>query len=443
LLRAMKQDPTELRGVGIQITKLDSEKGAEREAGQGTLSFGNLKVKEKVVGEGDIGPEDLPLLDTGKDVDVGKDERPRSRSRSSTPLQLEPVDPDPSVIPLSHSPPQTRRHTALKEVQAGPSVPPPSSDGIDPDFLAALPPELRQEVKQDYARTRNRAASEAVVLPAPVKGRSIDRAITISPAKPKTTLSVAHITRQLRPKVKTQLRAGAIAELPLYGAWAKAKDRETSIDLSNDDDERVIGIYRSSEIKELGIDVEVFAELPVEMQKEVVEEERRKSRQRKMLHRPADTSRVRARERQKGIGNRTVSLSPTRSSRAGSGPPALPRLTITRPVKPILLKASSLSDVLDTVTRWIESRGDAAPALKDATKVKAYLMKCVDESAGLGGVEMAVEVMKWMRTVLSERWDDEGVELRDEGREWWRVWRDFKEGLDGVCRARFGADLRI
>jgi len=81
--------------------------------------------------------------------------------------------------------------------------------------------------------------------------------------------------------------------------------------------------------------------------------------------------------------------------------------------------------------------------MKDAAKVKAYLLKCVEEPAGLGGMDAAVEVMRWMKVILSERWDDEDVEVREEGKEWWRVWRDFKEGLDGISIKRFGASLRF
>jgi DNA repair protein REV1 len=102
-----------------------------------------------------------------------------------------------------------------------------------------------------------------------------------------------------------------------------------------------------------------------------------------------------------------------------------------------------MPDILQTVTRWIESRGSAAPAVKDAAKVKTYLLKCVEESSGVSGLDSAVEVMKWMRVILLERWDEEDAEQREEGREWWRVWREFHEGLDGVCWKRYGAGLRL
>ena len=471
LLRAMKLDPLELRGVGIQITKLDAEtKAAEREAGQGTLRFSakkgpqavsvepvlleptrtqsvwpvqgvqhetNLKIPGAEAKEAVVLAEAPDSPHAHELADLSEPEIPRRN------LTVTCFPAQETVVSRSTLTPNRRVTRSASDgpvsdqvAEAGPSRVVTSSDGIDPDFLAALPLELRLEVKRDYARTR--ATSEKPPVPAPPFKEP--RAATISPAKPKGMHVAAHITKQLRPKLKTQLKASAVADLPLYGAWTKAKDREQAVDLTADVDDK-IGIFTVSELRELDIDPEVFVELPSEMQMEVVNEERRKHRQRKVLYRPADRSRFRSKDRE---STRTASRSPTRSSRVGSVPPKpVHRIAVTRASKPVLLKAILLPDVLDTVSRWIESRGSSGPARRDAEKVKTYLVKCMAPDAGFGGLENAIEVLKWMRSVLLERWEEDEKEMTDAGREWWATWWGFKKEVDRVSAQRFGAPIRL
>ncbi|KAI9639788.1 uncharacterized protein MKK02DRAFT_18867 [Dioszegia hungarica] len=369
LLRTLGLDPVELRGVGIQMTKLDGEK-AEREAGQGA--------------------------------------------------EREPP-------PISRS--------ALPNASAGPSrlAPAASSDGIDPDFLAALPEDLQREIRAEHARAR--AAKKAPLIP--VKP-------TLAPAKPLPRAapgrhSAAHISKQLRPKTKTQMKAGQIADLALYSAWNKAKAGEL-------DPTSKIGLYFVKDLCELGIDPTVFSELPSDMQKEVITEERRKQRQRLALHRPADTSRIRAKEREAdkskglGLGFDRASTSP-RGSRAGSLPVTRPAVVRPESRRPAMLNATKLPDVLDTITKWVDSRGGKGPAERDAKKVEAYLVKLMEPGVGLGGVEAAIECLKWLKVILGERWKDEAD--RKAGKEWWDTWRRFLGSVSKRCEETMGAPIRL
>lgn len=495
LLRMMRLDPVELRGVGIQITKLDGEKApeVEREKGQGVLPFAKATTAKTEEAEEEIRAID-DLKTSGIPTEIPGPLAPKETRQSILPVltkrprveETTPATRPPKVLKTgvkgdkvfeairvrqeainreqergepvrqpSSSPPvaidapavaPARRVTRSvsgailqQTTEAGPSRAPTSSDGIDPNFLAALPPELRIEVKRDFARSRQ--GSEQLVAPAIAN-------VAAEPPKPVGMHAAAHITRLLRPKVKTQMRAAAVADLPLYGAWAKVQGRDTEVvDFTNEVNDDMVSKYRTSELRELGLDPSVVAELPEDMQKEIVLEERRKLQQRKKLYRPADTSRLRAKEREvgrtSGMG-RTVSRSPGRTSRAGSaGLAAQPRIAVSLPPKPTLLKATALTEVLSTVTKWIESRGPAPPAARDANKVKDYLVKCMKPEAGLAGPQNAVEVLKWMRVILEERWDPEGVELREAGREWWTVWRDMRQTCDEAMRARYGQSVRL
>ncbi|ORX36643.1 hypothetical protein BD324DRAFT_656542 [Kockovaella imperatae] len=462
LLRAMRLDPAELRGVGIQITKLDGEKPVEREPGQAVLSFGS-----KVHTKSEPGTPDREIsINKGENLESSPNMIDEPTRQGSSPLAEspsifhDPRSPSPEhhpARPANPSPPLTRRRSAIlnhHNAEAGPSRLQESSDGIDAEFLAALPPELRQEVKRDFGRSRQ--AARAVEPPAPKPTHAP------VPARTKGKNSFAHITKQLRPKTKTQLKASAIADLELYGAWAKNQDsnqaskptsdaiqqdrQEVVSVVSDEEEDSTIGRYRTSELREIGIDPEVFGELPEDMRDEIVAEERRKVQQRKILHRPADTSRARARATGTGY-TRTASLSPSRTSRAGSIPPVgKPLASVSLPAKPTLLTATTLPDVLETVTKWIESREGAPPAAKDAAKVKKYLVKCMDPLSGATGVEIVVEVLRWMRTLISEQWMHSlpGRSGEDDpGSQWWAVWRDFKGEMDQLSINRFGATLRI
>ena len=424
LLRAMRLDPVELRGVGIQITKLDGEnKAAGREPGQGMLPFGGNRNPPSVSAAPQGG---VPVTEVEQDDEPLGPASPAwpEGSGYDTPGSAEAAREDASPTAVS---PATPEAASL----AGPSrLPGPSSEGIDPDFLAALPPDLRLEVKREFALTRN--AGGDVSRDNEIPTNQPDD----SPTKTKGMHEAAHITRQLRPKLKTQLKAAAIAELPLYSAWSRGKDTE-AIDIREDLDDTLIGHFKSSELRKLGIDVAVFSELPAEMQEEIVIEERRRDAKRQKLHRPADTSRQRARERERQ--SRTTSLSPTRS-RGGSVGPALPNrppIALNRPPKPALMKATSLPDVLRTITKWIESRGASAPAARDAGQVRKYLLKCVEEFAG---IEVVLEVLKWMKVLLEERFPDleQGAASK-----WWAVWEGFVADTNEASTSRFGAELRI
>lgn len=520
LLRTLGLDPVELRGVGIQMTKLDGEK-AEREAGQGVLSFAGAKGKAAAK---------LEAVDEGLNAServVVPSEQEEGGMIGASDADLEEAEREPP--PISRS--------ALPNASAGSSrlAPAASSDGIDPDFLAALPEDLQREIRAEHARAR--AAKKAPLIPvkptlAPAKPlpRAAPGKITsIPPTRLKDTVgstvpfwskldhtinkegrhSAAHISKQLRPKTKTQMKAGQIADLALYSAWNKAKagevgreewemgaedevmdltespkgkrkgkEREKSIPRRQSTDPPIsavpvsiievaddeldptskIGLYFVKDLCELGIDPTVFSELPSDMQKEVITEERRKQRQRLALHRPADTSRIRAKEREAdkskglGLGFDRASTSP-RGSRAGSLPVTRPAVVRPESRRPAMLNATKLPDVLDTITKWVDSRAGKGPAERDAKKVEAYLVKLMEPGVGLGGVEAAIECLKWLKVILGERWKDEAVEMVDDfevgekdrkaGKEWWDTWRRFLGSVSKRCEETMGAPIRL
>ncbi|WRT66366.1 uncharacterized protein IL334_003321 [Kwoniella shivajii] len=523
LLRAMRLDPVELRGVGIQVTKLDSEekdKIKDRETGQGLLSF-QPKSRQNQPKAPKI---DKPIS-TMKIDKLESENSDSSKRVSVSPIQLEISDQIEIVhdVEMSRSPsveePLINGKSPSPEPQpvAGPSRLPVTikqddeDKGIDPSFLAALPASLQEEVKRDYyAQSRSRSSRAASERAHPVEPivESSQRATTVSPMK-KQKHSAAHITRQLRPKVKTHLKANQLAEQPLFNAWSKAQQQQSPqeiVDLTGSDpipplhqdgEEGDIDGYRTSDLRELGLDIEVFQALPAEMRKEVFEEEQRKAGRRKILLRPGTGNFSRGPESISRGRSISHSISPSKqrigpgsiSSHNGTGTKGkesmMPCIKISKSSKPALFKATELEDILKVIEQWIESRNGNGPAKKDSVKVKNWLLKSIQLASGLKGIETVVEVLKFMQIVLREKWPlqesfsapragREGIEGRNAGdsgrqrqgkdgdgdgegegevegdeeenragKEWWETWKEYKDEIQLQARKSLGAELKI
>ncbi|OWZ60274.1 DNA repair protein REV1 [Cryptococcus neoformans c45] len=443
LLGAMSVDPVELRGVGIQVTKLDTEgtgRGqVDRPTGQRTLNF----VKQ---------------------------------SKNDT----EPVA-GPSRLPAQ-----------AQNIE---------KDGLDAEFLAALPPSLASEVCRDHALNNFDATKpiavqpsrtpplEIISIPSSSPPAKVESPRSLRPPSPQADTSpekatpklrgpneAAHIARQLRPKTKVQMKAGMVAEGPLFGAWSKARDKtveveldktryqkSTIVDLTNTsppqgtgadikaelDEDQIVPGYTLAYLRSLGIDPDVLLALPEAMRKEVIVQEEENARRRQALFQPGGRSRSRG---------TSTSVSPVklgvvggyrgRSTSRSVPPQQRQNVKIIKPPKPALMNSTELPDVLRTIELWIESREDSPPADKDATKVAAFLKKCLNDGEGKvgDGVEKVVEVLRWMRVILKEKWaQDEGLNenASEAGREWWRIWRQMRDEVNLICVKKFGAGLRI
>lgn len=444
-MRTLNTDPVELRGVGIQVTKLDTggtERGqVDRPTGQRTLNFAK---QSKIDAEPVAGPSRLPA--------------------------------------------QTEKT---------------ETDGLDPEFLAALPPSIASEVCRDHALNKSDATRPAAVQPTrtpplevisipssspPPKAESPRSFLPPSPqadtspakaiSKTKGPNEAAHIARQLRPKTKVQMKAGMVAEGPLFGAWSKARDKTVEIgldktgqqksksaivDLTSYSSPQDVGSGIKEELEEdqvvegftlaylgsLGIDLDVLLALPKDMRKEVIVQEEENAHRRQALFQSGDRLRSRG---------TSTSVSPVklggvvgyrgRSTSRSVPPQQRQNIKIIRPPKPALMNSTELPDVLRTIELWIESRADSPPAEKDAIKVTAFLKKCLNDGEGKvgDGVVKVVEVLRWMRVIIKEKWaQDEGPNesMSEAGREWWRIWRQTKDEVNLICVKKFGAGLRI
>lgn len=116
------------------------------------------------------------------------------------------------------------------------------------------------------------------------------------------------------------MKAGMVAEGPLFGAWSKARDKtveveldktryqkSTIVDLTNTsspqgtgadikaelDEDQIVPGYTLAYLRSLGIDPDVLLALPEAMRKEVIVQEEENARRRQALFQPGGRSRSR------------------------------------------------------------------------------------------------------------------------------------------------------
>lgn len=269
IVRAYRFPPTELRGLGLQMTKLEKAEDAFGTRGQRTLDFksasvvkeeeerveeqyeepGKVKKVEKIKNERE-GKEEKkppPVVASRKSMSpvagpwafippgalhLQASEQPPMSPDSQSPLlspflvpSVSQIDPsvldalpstmragvlaaaskkrsphDPQFKPISPRPPLSRKKLPLPEPRAGPPKPrlqpqtplppqiqpqpplplrnndliPPSLSQIDPEFLASLTPELREEILREYRSAASTVPSSPPrrhPLMSPRKGR--------------------------------------------------------------------------------------------------------------------------------------------------------------------------------------------------------------------------------------------------------------------------------
>ncbi|KAG8803064.1 deoxycytidyl transferase [Serendipita sp. 398] len=420
LLESLQFDPKELRGLGLQVTKLEAQYGNSVQ--EGKLEFGQQR------------------LDFG--------------SPGGTSPSNQAVDD------------QSFQAEVLTE------------GTIDQEVLEALPEDIRQEI---ISRLGGASSSRATIV---IEDDHLDaqgshtkpQMVGVSEAAANVSKeevtevrvatsmkNVAHITRQLRPKVKSQLS-------PMKNQlFAQRKDAFTT----------------PEELAELDLDPEVFFQLPIELQKE------------QLKH---------ARSLRKGInGDRATSVNPEARSRAQtptattkrvkfgfgdgfgrlfSSPSSKPlvkrsdfKLKATYPEDIALyvgdtgkdqksgeakwVKLTDVGDIQGQIRRWVAaSRAKGAePVSTDIEGLKDWLLRCMSMKESHTGMEKAVVILKWWRELLRTFWEVEqplpgkrtkeveNLERLDSedslGRAWWLAFTLCKTAVDEVSKARFGGKLSL
>ena len=390
LLRALNIAPHELRGISIQIQKLDARTACAPTHGQARLPF-----------------------------------RPEPNSTAAS---------------TSKGPPPKARASSNELVTAL-SYPKGSATGIDllPSFsqldmsvFDALPEDIRHELEAEYKRRRSaspvKVKPEHVTEPPPRRAASVipPRGANDRPRVRSTSVS-SRGGRRGRGAVAPSRGRFSVPPIPAVPAGVRVKP---------------------GELAELGIDPDVFAALPVGIQREQLAAARG-ARVRPSQQPVRPTSPLKPLQRLAGR------WAPPKGPHEYIPPPPAPRARFAEAEKPVLWPgAQEGAEVRRVVRAWVERFVGHVPHAEDVGLVGGYLVRCVETDVG---AERAVGVMRWWGALLRRRWavwehaderDEEpelGEDVRAEvvGMAWWRVYREIGDKMNEVVRRRFGGSLKF
>ena len=404
LLKSFNFDPKELRGIGIQVQKLEPDKSASAvQQGQAVLSFKTKHIPSVAMSKETIQPSRQPLPETPQDLGNGDTVQ---------------------VVDL-------QQHQRIEL---------PSFSQVDMDVFESLPRDVREELEREYqrwsvppvtsgAKNNVKPPSRAPSVASPPPKRSPTPAIFPKP-RGKGTTNFRRITQQLAPRGRASISPDKSA---LYSWAVKPKNKQ--------------GIKISGKVlRELNLDPDVFFELPVQVQSEQLAMAR--------ILRDKGTIPEPPRER-KILKPRKHDLPPDFVPYVAPKPKArhLTPPYLRQQVKGQKLQFKETDDVQKVVETWVMTYSKWAPREKDVNFLCKYLVQSVDHHVATDvGVERAVAVMKWWLVLLrrlfpaSEVIDEDDDDLMSSQRDavgeaWWDVFRKVKGKMDQVARLRFGGGL--
>jgi DNA repair protein REV1 len=430
VMRSFGFSPGELRGIGIQMTKLESLKaGADGRAdsSQPRLQFKSAQTtKPKPTSAAETEAIEDPITDDirtpkrNKVRDVGGsgylDNIINYQSPSKRPLNIFgtqfalPTQVDPKV--LAELPEEIRarlikqsRPNQISDNRAddrkGPipaKKPPraasaaiglPNQSQLDPEILISLPEDVRRDVMAMYQTTTTspRKGHEQTILPqSPRKNRVIPPVKKLGGRKP---------------------RGGGLF------ARARVSDGNSTLTQAN-------FVARETDTEDVDtaedIDEDFLAALPPELRKEVLDE--RRSAQLRRSGGIEATKQRTGRNRQETPAN-TI-------ERFFHLPP--------RPQKPSFTsnKLTELPDLRKAVREWVAEFWDEAPYHEDTAALVTYLVAVVKQERD---VDKAVKVVRWLNFVVEQ--EVLGKEVGDDVKEGWgQAYVDVKKGVQDAIVAR-------
>ena len=405
LLRALNIAPHELRGISIQIQKLETRTPCAPTAGQARLML--RREPNSTAASADIGPA------------------PKARASSSELV------------------------TARSEPKAsGMGVDLPAFSQVDRSVFEALPEDIRRELEAEYERRSAPHLKPEHETEPPRRAASVNPPRTANDKARERSTSASRGDRRGRGRDRgappsrggrSSLPPPLIPAVPTVPTGASAGVR-----------------VKPGELVELGIDADVFAALPVTIQREQL------AAARGARVRPSQQP-VRATSPLKPLQRLEGRWAPPRGPHEYVPPPPPPRARFAEAEKPVLRSGGGAGagtgavdgvDVRRVVSVWVERFAGHAPHAEDVALVGGYLVRCVETDVG---AERAVGVMRWWGALLRRRcgiWEhaderdeepDLGEDVRAEmvGMAWWRAYREIGDKMNEVVRKRFGGSLKF
>jgi len=365
LLNSWGFDPKELRGVGIQIQKLETTSAsATTDPGQVKLPFQVKNSISAAQDDAEQGGLRVPRIVTEP---PSQDDLPQNEVNPSHPVDL------------------------------------PSFSQVDKDVFNALPEDVRKELELEYVRKSRSPMPEG-----PSSHADRPKKIMVK------GVNVKRITQQLAPKTRTIVS-------PQKNMLFAKRDGPSHIRASE------------AELHKLGIDPDVFAVLPVHLQREQL-----------IMARHAKSGRL-LQERKIIKASGRSPFVPYRKKpppQAKHPQPALLKQQGKQPGEKLYF--TETEDVMSVIESWVKGFTNYPPNQKDVDYFSKFLVRSV-ESADTG-MEKSIAVMKWWLVLLRRNWDtcerstenDGGSSI---GKVWWEAFWEVKAKVDSAARHRFGGSL--
>lgn len=357
MIRSFNISPGELRGIGIQMQKLEPIKPVDQSS-QKRLQFRTGTIEDQVRSESSERAATKNILKQHEPSIAIKpiSETDKQRLNIQGTQFVLPTQVDPKVLAelpadirerLTRSASSSKAMASEQELLSMPAT----ESQLDPEALEALPPDLREEVLAAYGTPRRK---RQVLLPH-------------SPQKP---LPLKQIGRRKRPMVTT-FRRGDRSSLTQTNFVARLNDTNHDSDTSAD-----------FELDVEQVDEEYLSALPDDIKKEVLAQQRQARLQRTGGINTSLHSRGKKKSIPSGPLDRVVRITN-----------ALPRPTFTSK------KLSTLSELRGAIDSWIEEFDADGPFEEDVAALVTYLKQVVLEEKNL---EKAVAVVKWLSWVVEE-----------------------------------------
>ncbi|KAE8843155.1 hypothetical protein HRS9139_02452 [Pyrenophora teres f. teres] len=457
IMRGFGFTPGELRGIGIQMTKLELMKSPI----DGSLDGSQRRLQFKV---GNSETARTPRVPKNVEEDPIQDdpETPRKSKSAydddhvafgaqalnvSTPSRrplntlgtqfILPSQVDPKVLAelpedirtklqrqTRASSPTPVRH---RDTHDGPSTPTealplamttlPAQSQLDQEMLAALPTDVRAEILAQYAVTsspsrRPRGADQTVLPQSPRKNRiiGIPAKKPIVPVKrgrgrpPRSAMLAA--AAQMKAISKTGKILTQTNFISLKNPAQESISRENSAALSDEILEGPIARPRRDD----ELDHEFLAALPEDVRKEVIAQ-----------HKAAKMNAFQVKMKRK-----------TKAPAAPQAPEPAPQIKVPRPPKPTFTtqKLSKEADLRSAMKQWVGAFTDEGPCGEDVTALVKYLHKVILEERNLS---KAVSVVKWIDYLIDDEADNEESSAQ---REWEDALATIKGGVLKAAKAR-------
>ncbi|KAK8114460.1 DNA repair protein REV1 [Apiospora kogelbergensis] len=466
MLRSFKFNAGDLRGLGVQLTKLEALKAsvARPDGSQKQLNFGNFKASTtstKVAGDpiqdagspekskptpGRSGSND-PIIDgpltprkpKGNAVHPAftlakfneKDDKARTPLNIGGTQFVIPTNPDPAV--LAELPNDIRSRLLAQASRSSESREPspalgrsrsqsPALSGedgippdIDPEVFDALPDDVKREIIASYKPTRAAAASSQSRLPqSPRKDRLIQPTKKTTPTKRGRPAGLPSLRARER-QADANAKIVQTNILSLKNNNHTPADEDGIADAAADDAEEEDTADDSSWEE---LDPEFMSELPEEVREQVMVEHGRMKAQRSGLDARAIINNKRKRLLQE-VDDEDLIL-PGGQTTLHFGP---------RPVKVAFTTArlTTVAEITDMLNIWYTGTTDKGPHRNDVEMLEKYLARVVLEERDL---QKVVKILKWIRYLN----DDDVTDGRGKT-SWKAALQDLKAAVQETMRS--------